>query len=175
MTSASSSNRHLRDAQSKNTKSPLAPIGVAAAVQAKLDPSSVPARPKIFDEFALRDRVGIVSGGNNGLGLEMAMALCEAGARAVYTLDIGKEPSEDWIAVKEFVEKMGSRLEYVSVDVTDQKKVWEHGEMIGDKEGRMDFCVAAAGVMEPHTPCLGYTEEQFRRVSVLDEFIGRRC
>ncbi|KAF5352971.1 hypothetical protein D9758_007962 [Tetrapyrgos nigripes] len=167
-TSDSSSTRQLRDAQNKNTESPLAPIGVAAAVQAKQDPSSVPARPKIFDEFALRDRVGIVSGGNNGLGLEMAMALCEAGARAVYTFDVEPEPSEDWVAVKEFVEKMGSRLEYANVDVTDQKKVWEHGDIIGDKEGRMDFCVAAAGVMEPHTPCLGYTAEQYRRVTSIN-------
>ncbi|THU84418.1 sorbose reductase sou1 [Dendrothele bispora CBS 962.96] len=158
------SNAELRAAQAQASVSPLAPIGVAAAVEAKTDPSSVPARPKIFDEFALRDRVGIVSGGNRGLGLEMAMALCEAGARAVYCLDITKTPSEDWQTVKEFVEKMGSRLEYISVDTRDQKAVWGVGEQIGDKEGRMDFCVAAAGILKAHTPCLGYPEKQFREV-----------
>ncbi|KAF5353000.1 hypothetical protein D9758_007954 [Tetrapyrgos nigripes] len=157
-------NAQLRDMQSENSVSPLAPIGVAAAVQAKADPSSVPVRPKIFDEFALRDRVGMISGGNRGLGLEMAMALCEAGARAVYCLDLNKEPSEDWVTVKDFVGKMGSRLEYVSVDVTDQNAIWGAGEKIGDKEGRMDFCVAAAGILKAHTPCLGYPEKQFRDV-----------
>ncbi|KAK7441775.1 hypothetical protein VKT23_016438 [Stygiomarasmius scandens] len=159
------SNAELRAAQDQASVSPLAPIGVAAAVEAKANPSSVPARPKIFDEFALRDRVGIISGGNRGLGLEMAMALCEAGARAVYCLDVTKEPSEDWVAVKDFVGKMGSRLEYMSVDVRDQKAMWGVGEKIGDKEGRMDFCVAAAGILKQHTPCLGYPEKQFRDVS----------
>ncbi|KAK7460481.1 hypothetical protein VKT23_009200 [Stygiomarasmius scandens] len=158
------SNAKLRVAQSKVSESPLAPIGVAAAVRAKEDPSSGPANSKIFDEFALRDRVGIVCGGNRGLGLEMAMALCEAGARAVYTFDLPETPSEDWKAVKEFVGKLGSRLEYVSVDGTDQKKIWEIGESIGDKEGRMDFCVAAAGILEEPTPCLSYPEAQFRKV-----------
>ena len=61
--------------------SPLAPLGVEAALKAKEDPSFVP-RPKIFDEFALTDRVGLVSGGNRGIGLETAIALAEAGARA---------------------------------------------------------------------------------------------
>jgi len=145
----------------QQSESRLAPIGVNAA----LDSSTQP-RPKIFDEFALTDRVGIVSGGNRGLGLEMALALCEAGARAIYCLDLPDKPSDDWMKTKAFVEKLGnnSRLEYVSVDVTDQKKVWKVGEEIGDKEKRMDICVAAAGILKSHTDCLEYPAEQFQDV-----------
>lgn len=116
--------------------SPLAPIGVEAATQAASDSSVVP-KPKIFDEFALTDRVAIVSGGNRGLGLEMALALCEAGSRAVYCFDLPKEPSEEWRNTSKFVSRLGnnSRLEYVSVDVTKQQDVWACGEEIGDREG----------------------------------------
>jgi NAD(P)-dependent dehydrogenase (short-subunit alcohol dehydrogenase family) len=145
--------------------SPLAPIGVSAALQG--NPTEKP-KPKIFDEFALKDRVGIVSGGNRGLGLEMAFALCEAGARAVYCLDLPEKPSEEWQKTKEFLDKMdiGARLEYISVDVTDQQKVWKVAAEIGDREKRMDVCVAAAGILKAHTDCLHYPAEQFKQVCV---------
>ncbi|TFK42915.1 hypothetical protein BDQ12DRAFT_703241 [Crucibulum laeve] len=145
--------------------SPLAPIGVTAALEAAND-SSIKPHPKIFDEFALTDRVGIVSGGNRGLGLEMALALCEAGARAVYCFDLPKKPSEEWKATSEYVKRMenGSRLEYVSLNVTDQKAVWEAAENIGNREKRMDVCVAAAGILKTHTDCLQYPAEQFKEV-----------
>ncbi|KAF9448353.1 NAD(P)-binding protein [Macrolepiota fuliginosa MF-IS2] len=145
--------------------SPLAPIGVNAAIEAAANPDIKPSS-KIFDEFALTDRVGIVSGGNRGLGLEMALALCEAGARAIYCLDLPEKPSEDWVKTKEYVERMGngSRLEYISVDVTDQAKLWEIGEEIGNKEQRMDICIAAAGILKTHTDCLEYPAQQFQDV-----------
>ena len=148
--------------------SPLAPIGVSAALQAAQDKSLQP-KPKIFDEFALTDRVGIVSGGNRGLGLEMALTLCEAGARAIYCLDLPTTPSEEWEKTREFVERMGngSRLEYMSVDVRNQKEVWAKGRDIGDKEKRMDVCVAAAGILKTHTDCLEYPAEQFEDVGAL--------
>jgi len=145
--------------------SSLAPIGVNAAIQAANDPSYKP-KPKIFDEFALTDRVGIVSGGNRGLGLEMALALCEAGARAIYCFDLPTTPSEDWTKAKDYVERLqnGSRLEYVSADVRKQKTMWEKVEEIGDREGRMDVCVAAAGILKTDTDCLTYPAKQFQDV-----------
>lgn len=151
--------------------SPLAPIGVSAA----LDPtaSSSNPRPKIFEEFSLKDRVGIVSGGNRGLGLEMALVLCEQGARAIYCFDLPAVPSAEWRATSEYVHKMSagaSRLEYVSVDVRDQGAVWAKGEEIGDKEERMDVCVAAAGILRAHTGCLEYPAEQFEEVQYFDLF-----
>ena len=55
----------------------------------------------------------------------MAMALAEAGARAVYCVDLPKEPGPEWNKVKEYLGRMSglageARLEYVSTDVTDQ-------------------------------------------------------
>jgi len=145
--------------------SPLAPIGVSAALAAAEDPNYKP-KPKIFDEFALTDRVGIVSGGNRGLGLEMALALCEAGARAIYCFDLPSTPSEEWVKTAEYVKKLenGSRLEYVSIDVRDQAALWAKAQEIGDREQRMDVCVAAAGILKSHTDCLTYPAEQFKQV-----------
>lgn len=96
----------------------------------------------------------------------MALTLCEAGARAIYCFDLPTTPSEEWEKTREFVERMGngSRLEYVSVDVRNQKEVWAKGRDIGDKEKRMDVCVAAAGVLKTHTDCLEYPAEQFEEV-----------
>ena len=145
--------------------SPLAPIGVAAALQAATN-SDVKPKCKIFDEFALTDRVGIVSGGNRGLGLEMALALCEAGARVIYCFDLPASPSEEWNKTREYVKSLqnGSRLEYVTIDVRDQKALWKKAEEIGDREQRMDVCVAAAGILKSHMDCLTHPEEQFKEV-----------
>ncbi|KAI0933883.1 hypothetical protein AcW1_005580 [Taiwanofungus camphoratus] len=146
---------------------PYAPVGVAAALAAS--PEN-PAKPTLFEnEFSLADRVAMVSGGNRGLGLEMAMALLEAGARAVYCIDLPKKPGEEWTKVKEYVARMAGkqskgRLEYVSADVCNQEEMWKIGETIGNKEGRMDACVAAAGILRSHTDCLEYPAKQFKEV-----------
>jgi NAD(P)-dependent dehydrogenase (short-subunit alcohol dehydrogenase family) len=66
----------------------------------------VDAKATLWDEFALRDRVGLVSGANRGLGLEMALVLIEGGARAVYCVDVPAEPGEEWRAVANHVEQM---------------------------------------------------------------------
>jgi len=105
----------------------------------------------------------------------MALALCEAGARAVYCLDLPEKPGEEWEATRAFVERMKTRvnadrttrLEYVSVDVTDQEAVWKRAEEVGDKEGRVDVCVSAAGVSSPSIDCLEFPADRFRKVSVI--------
>lgn len=160
----------IRDSKIQSI-SPLAPLGVHAALLHAAAPSSQPAlapRPKIFEEFSLAGRVGVVSGGNRGLGLEMALALCEAGAKAVYCMDLPKEPSAEWEASRQFVEALGngSRLEYVSANVCDQQDMWDKVEKMADKEGRMDVCVAAAGVLKAHQGCLDYPADEFREVSL---------
>lgn len=96
-----------------------------------------------------------------------------SGARAIYCFDIHEKPTEEWEAVKEYVGRLEqnpytgspSRLEYVKVDVTDQSAVWKCAEEIGNKEGRMDVCVAAAGVLKPEKDVLQYPGDEFREVS----------
>ena len=171
-TTTSTAERARAMAQSQ---SPLGHVGVAAALAAargggEEEKAKAKARPTLWDEFALRDRVGIVSGANRGLGLEMALVLIEAGARAVYCVDLPAEPGEEWRAVAEYVRRMerggggAGRLEYVCADVRDQEVMWKVGEEIGDREGRMDVCVAAAGILKAHRDCLEYPGKEFEEV-----------
>ena len=168
--------RSQQQQQQSPSSSPQGRVGVAAALAAAEEAAArgtgqaaatVAVRPTLWDEFALRDRVALVSGANRGLGLEMALTLIEAGARAVYCVDLPEKPGKEWIAVAEYVKRMvgaGGRLEYVCADVRDQKAMWKIGEEIGDKEGRMDVCVAAAGILRAHTDCLEYPGEEFEEV-----------
>ena len=64
------------------------------------------AKATLWDKFALRDRVELVSGTNRRLGLEMALVLIEAGAQAVYCVDVPAEPGEEWQAVADQVGRM---------------------------------------------------------------------
>jgi NAD(P)-dependent dehydrogenase (short-subunit alcohol dehydrogenase family) len=120
---------------------------------------------------SLSDRVALVTGGHRGIGLEMALALAEAGA-VVYCLDIPPNPDADWLKVQSFAnelpgtegEKKG-RLEYISGDVTDQKAMWGVVESIVDREGRIDICMANAGILHG-AECLEYPAEDFKRVGL---------
>ncbi|KAH8111234.1 NAD-binding protein [Phellopilus nigrolimitatus] len=146
--------------------SPLGPIGVEAALRAASDPSFKP-RPTLLEkEFSLEGRVAIVSGGHRGLGLEMAQALTEAGA-TVYCLDLPSTPGDTWKATQAYISKLGltkgARLEYASVDVTDQNAVWDVVAKIAEKEGRLDVCVAAAGILAG-AECLDYRAVEFERL-----------
>ncbi|KAF8341354.1 uncharacterized protein EI90DRAFT_3278950 [Cantharellus anzutake] len=122
-------------------------------------------KPSIFNEFALKDRVGIVSGANRGLGLEMALALCELGAK-IYAIDLPSTPSDDFKTVANYVKAMGEgrKLEYISGDVTDQLAIRAEVEKIGTNEGRFDVCIAAAGVLGPTIPTLEFGTEEFDKV-----------
>ena len=147
------------------SQSPIGPIGVEAALIASKDPSFKPRPTLLQDEFSLQGRVAVVSGGNRGLGLEMAEALCEAGA-AVYCLDLPAEPGDEWTAARRYVDRLGvkhARLEYASLDVTDQNATWDLVKKIGDKEKRMDICVAAAGILAG-TDCLDYPTGDFQKI-----------
>ncbi|KAI5995038.1 hypothetical protein EDD15DRAFT_2365945 [Pisolithus albus] len=155
----------IRQEVKTQSASSIGPLGIEAALEAKANPSIQP-RSKIFDEFAVTDRVALVSGGNRGLGLETAIALCEAGARVVYCFDLPEKPSEDFVAAQDFVGKLenNSRLEYFSADVRDQQLLWKKAEEIGDKEQRLDICVAAAGISKPRVDCLECPAETFKEV-----------
>ncbi|KAJ1304065.1 hypothetical protein OPQ81_008472 [Rhizoctonia solani] len=124
----------------------MSPIGVSAALQAASDPSISPKRT-IFDEFSLNGKVAVVTGGNRGLGLEMALALCEAGA-TVYAFDLPEVPGEEFTAASEYAKKKiyGTSL-----------------LLLENTEGRMDICIAAAGIGEVR-PCLTYEANDFQRV-----------
>ncbi len=44
--------------------------------------------------------------------------------------------------------------------------MWKLGKSLGDREGRMDVCVAAAGILKPDAPSLTYPAKVFQEVSI---------
>ncbi|KAL5510878.1 hypothetical protein ACEPAG_4635 [Sanghuangporus baumii] len=164
--SRSFSSTPLAARESDHLSSRLGPVGVEAALRSQADSSFKP-HPTLFNkEFSLANRVAVVTGGQRGLGLEMAATLAEAGA-AVYCLDLPTEPDKTFNATQSYVSKLGlsggARLEYTSVDVTKQKAIWDAVEKIAQREGRLDVCIAAAGVIGSQ-PALEYTPEEFDKI-----------
>jgi len=142
-------------------KAPI--VGVAAALA-----SAIPTRTAL-SQFSLPNHVALVTGGHRGIGLEMSLALAEAGA-TVYCLDLPKQPDEGWLKVQAFATQLPSleggskgRLQYVSGDVTDQAGMWKIAEDIAAKEGRLDICVANAGILHG-AECLEYPGEEFKKL-----------
>ncbi|KAF9460576.1 hypothetical protein BDZ94DRAFT_1311345 [Collybia nuda] len=128
------------------------PIGVAAVLASE---SPNPIRTALC-QFLLINRVAIVTGGHRGLGLEMALALAEAGA-IVYCLAQSSSPNEDWLKVQSFAQSLPNleggrkgRLEYAKADVANQEELEKVVQEIVDKEGRIDICVANAGILQVH-------------------------
>jgi len=119
-------------------------------------------------------RVALVTGGHRGIGLEIALALVEAGA-TVYCLDLPKSPDEIWFKVQSYAAQLPSlgtspqgkslngRLEYISADVTNQTMMWAKAEDIVKSEGRLDICVANAGILRT-AECLDYPADGFQEL-----------
>lgn len=152
---------------SNGKTSSILPIGVAAARQF-VDNKHL-ATKTITDEFKLQGKCALVTGGNGGLGLEMALVLAELGA-IVYAVDLAECPSKDFAACANYARKMLSfsadrdRMYYRKADVTDQIAMRNLCKEIVDAEGTLDVCVAAAGILPDGGSCLDLSVCDFQRV-----------
>lgn len=83
--------------------------------------------------FSLTGKTAIVTGGTGGLGLEMALAMADAGADIV-SIELPNDPRSALLA--EGVQRTGRKLQVFHSDVVDSKKlrdtfaqIWESGVM----------------------------------------------
>jgi len=95
-------------------------------------------------EFKLDGRVYIVTGGGRGLGVALAGALVEAGAKKVYCIDLLGEPHEGWHQMKSGLKTLGERLVHKSQNTTDEKGIESLFAEIVMTEGRLDGLICAA-------------------------------
>ncbi|CAD0014819.1 unnamed protein product [Aureobasidium pullulans] len=127
---------------------PEPPAEEAANLKDNYNPATYLGTTKRLPEFALNDKVVLVTGAARGLGLVQAEALLEAGAT---------EPSEDFYRIqRRAAEELGTTFHYRQIDVRDVPQLNEIIEEISNKEGRMDGLVAAAGIQQ-ETTALEYT------------------
>src|SRR5829696_4329986 len=80
-----------------------------------------------MEEFSLRDRVAVVTGGGQRLGLAISRALRRAGPEVVIAEELEGT--------------------FVHTDVTDSSSVRDMVEMVLDEHGRIDVLVNNAGIV----------------------------
>lgn len=104
--------------------------------------------------FSLRDRVAVVTGGGQSLGLEISRALKGAGATLVVA-EVNPETGAD------AAEELGGT--FVRTDVTDPASVREMAAAVLKAHGRIDVLVNNAGVVH-NIPSEEVPDEEWRKV-----------
>jgi NAD(P)-dependent dehydrogenase (short-subunit alcohol dehydrogenase family) len=85
------------------------------------------------------ERTALISGGNRGIGREVARQLAELGYRVVIgSRDLGKGD--------EAAQELGENVSAVQLDVTDEDSIARAVASIADDPGRLDVLVNNAGI-----------------------------
>ena len=101
-----------------------------------------------------------------GLGLAMAGALGEAGAKVAINYYNDEEKA---LAARERLDQMGCQTKLFKADVTDEKEVNQMVHAIEQSMGPVDVAVINATCDQPHHPIEEYSWEFYQ--SMLDFFI----
>lgn len=98
---------------------------------------------RILDLFKLDGRVGLVIGGNRGLGLTMAKAMADAGAMVAIAARNEKENQIACNIIKELY-----KVDCISLgcDVTEEESVKETVQKTVEHFGKIDILVNSAGI-----------------------------
>ncbi|NLD58062.1 MAG: glucose 1-dehydrogenase [Clostridiales bacterium] len=95
----------------------------------------------VMEQFSLKDKVAIVTGGGQGLGKSMAIALAQAGAHIV----IGARRVETSRATSGLIEVEGVKCTVVKADMRVEDDVVRMVEAVMAEYGRIDVLINNAG------------------------------
>ncbi|MCT3589561.1 2-dehydro-3-deoxy-D-gluconate 5-dehydrogenase KduD [Levilactobacillus brevis] len=109
--------------------------------------------------FDLTNKVAIVTGGNTGLGQAYTVALATAGADIL----VATCGQEEWDATRKIVESKGRRVEFLNLDLTQDKAPQEVVQTALDKFGRLDILINNAGMIK-RNPLLESTDADWQKV-----------
>src|SRR6478736_3322786 len=98
----------------------------------------------ILEQFSLRDRVTIMTGGARGLGKAMALSLAQAGSQIVI-IDLDLETAQE---TAEIIAAEGVRTLALKGDITDQAQVDEMVNDVVERFGRIDVLFNNAGISQ---------------------------
>ena len=110
----------------------------------------------VFDLFALKDKVAVVTGGKGGIGKAIALMFAEAGADIAVCDYVADDGELDAVAGE--VKKLGQRSLAIQVDVSQKNQVESMVERVTGEFGRIDILVNNAGI-SPMTPPIQELEE----------------
>jgi glucose 1-dehydrogenase len=108
----------------------------------------------------LKDKVAIVTGGNSGIGMAIAMELARQGANLVIDYIAHPEATE---AMEKQIHDLGDRVIGVKADVSKVDDLQNLVDSAVKEFGRVDIMVNNAGV-ETRTSILDTTEQQYQKV-----------
>jgi NAD(P)-dependent dehydrogenase (short-subunit alcohol dehydrogenase family) len=113
-----------------------------------------------LDRFKLTDRIALVTGGGQGIGLACAEALADAGARVVIADRDVKIAEEGRVALR----AKNADAEIVDMDVTDSGRVAQVADELVSRYGKIDILVNNAGIARSETPAETVTDEHWLNV-----------
>lgn len=114
----------------------------------------------VLSQFKLDGKVSAVTGGARGIGLEVVRALAEAGATValIYTSSNDAEATAQKVSLE-----TGQKVVAYQSDVRDKTSITATINKIAEEFGRLDICVANAGIASHHDS-LQYTSDQWSEV-----------
>lgn len=92
----------------------------------------------VLDAFSLKDKLALITGGGTGIGLGIAKAFINAGARVVIT-GRRQEVLENAVAI------LGVNSAYIQNDISDRKLIPALVHQIEEQYGPVDILVNNAG------------------------------
>ncbi|KAJ9652198.1 hypothetical protein H2198_008542 [Neophaeococcomyces mojaviensis] len=120
----------------------------------------VPDTPNnVLQQFSMRDRVVVVTGGADGIGLAVAEAMAEAGANVALWFNSNKAAID---RAEELSKAHNIKAKAYQVEVSQPEKVQAAVADVISDFGRMDVMVANAG-MAISKPILETSIEEYRR------------
>jgi glucose 1-dehydrogenase len=115
-------------------------------------------------KMSLKGKVAIVTGGNSGIGMAIALALAKNGASIVIDYVVHPEATE---ALEREIASLGDRAIGVEADVSRVADLQRLVEVAVVKFGRLDIMVNNAGV-ETRTSVIDTTEAQYDKVLAIN-------
>ncbi|MFR9166135.1 MAG: gluconate 5-dehydrogenase [Dysgonomonas sp.] len=115
------------------------------------------------DQFSLKGKVALVTGGTYGIGMAMAKALGKAGATVVFNARNKEHIAK---AVEEY-KTFGLDVKGYECDVTNEKEVQDMVADIEKNVGTIDILVNNAGIIK-RIPMLDMKVEEFSQVIDID-------
>jgi NAD(P)-dependent dehydrogenase (short-subunit alcohol dehydrogenase family) len=113
-----------------------------------------------LDMFKLTDRIALVTGGGQGIGLACAEALADAGAKVIIADRDAKIAEEGRAALR----AKNANAEVVMMDVTDSGSVNQIADELVARHGKIDILVNNAGIARSETPAEKVADEHWLNV-----------
>jgi NAD(P)-dependent dehydrogenase (short-subunit alcohol dehydrogenase family) len=115
--------------------------------------------PRLFD---LTDKVAIVTGSSRGIGLAIAAALAEHGAKVV--ISSRKQDACDEVAHAINAQHGGGRAIAVAANISSKDDLQKLVEETRKEFGRIDVLVCNAASNPYYAPMAGISDDQFRKI-----------